>query len=606
MNHKESNKNRLALYISLIILALGAVALLYIEYIKSQKEILESTMYRDQARQMSKSVESMIQEKKKATTAIAISIASNENLAKLIQDKIKLHKSMDKLVEDLRENTYYKNIWIQIFDQYTKPLYRSWTDKDDDLSMQRQDLSYIKRTKKILTTVDVDNFDLSIKAIVPFFNDGQFTGIIEVMSHFNSISKGLQKLDIDSVVVVDKSYSKEIKYPFSEFFLDGYYIANLDASTELTSYLHEHGVENYLDSEYKVENNYIIVTYKFKSMDQDTIAYYVMFKKLSQLSTTGIDFFTFKWITVGLIFLMGIALAVSLYLFIKYRKQRYYYKNIINTSTNIIVISNGNEILSVNRAFFKYFKEYKNISEFKKEHSCLCDFFVERPGYLQRNMNNMSWINYVLTHNDSKHKVKIEISGRRYYFLIVVSLISEELDHYAITLSDITEQEEYKKELEELTITDPLTKIGNRRYYQKRIEEEISRALRYNDPLSIILFDIDHFKKVNDIHGHDVGDKVLIEYSKLINSMLRDIDEFCRIGGEEFIIIAPHIDKNSALLLAEKLRKAVEAHKKIVPITMSFGVTQYIEQESQDSLFKRADEALYKAKDNGRNKVVVE
>ncbi|WP_457747949.1 diguanylate cyclase [Sulfurimonas sp.] len=605
MNFHINNKKYLLLSISFIVLFFGAIALYYIEYVKFQKEILESTLYKEQAHQMHKNIESMIQEKKKATTAIAISIASNNNLARLINNKEELQKFTDKLLQDLSKNTYYKTIWIQILDKNLKPVYRSWMKNSDNYETQQKDLLSIEKTNKIITTVSVDSFNISIKAMVPFFNNGEFAGILEVMSHFNSISKGLGKLGIESVLLVDKSYSKEMKNLSDKFFIDGYCIVNRDAPQALVSYLQKHGVQNYLEDEYKAENAYIVETYKFKNMATDTVAYYVMFKKISSESTLGVDFFIFKWIAIGLIFLMGIALSVSLYFFISYRKQRRYYKNIINTSTNIIITSNENAILSANREFFKYFKQYRNIKEFQKEHKCICDFFVEKSGYLHKKMDKLNWINYVLLHNDMNHKVEIDIEGERYYFLVVVSLVSQELHHYAITFSDITAQEEYKKELEELTVTDPLTKIGNRRYYQKRVEEEISRALRYNDPLSIILFDIDHFKNVNDTHGHDVGDKVLVEYTKFIATMLRDIDEFCRIGGEEFIVIVPHIDRNNALLLAEKLRKAVEAHKKVVPITMSFGVTQYIDHESQDALFKRVDDALYSAKENGRNKVVV-
>jgi len=312
------------------------------------------------------------------------------------------------------------------------------------------------------------------------------------------------------------------------------------------------------------------------------------------------------WLISGIVLVMSIALSISIYFFIRYKRDKSYYRKIIDSSTNIIVISNGEEILSANRAFFKYFRNFENIEAFKKEHSCICDFFVEKGGYLQKSMNHVNWLSYLLESKHPNHKVKMRINDEDYYFLIMVSEISKEMKHYAITLTDITQQEESKKELERLTVTDSLTKIGNRRYYQEKIKEEISRALRYKEPLSIILFDIDYFKKVNDIYGHDVGDRVLSEYSSYIRSMLREIDEFCRIGGEEFIIIAPHTDRDSAEILARKLRKAVEEYKKIVPITMSFGVTQYIEQESEDSLFKRADKALYKAKNDGRNRVVVE
>ena len=121
----------------------------------------------------------------------------------------------------------------------------------------------------------------------------------------------------------------------------------------------------------------------------------------------------------------------------------------------------------------------------------------------------------------------------------------------------------------------------------------------------MIIFDVDYFKKVNDIHGHDVGDKVLVEYTRLIGIHLRDSDIFCRIGGEEFALILPHTSKAGAYKLADKLRIIVQEHKIVLPITMSFGVVEYKKGEDLEFTFKRADEALYEAKHNGRNRVVV-
>lgn len=118
------------------------------------------------------------------------------------------------------------------------------------------------------------------------------------------------------------------------------------------------------------------------------------------------------------------------------------------------------------------------------------------------------------------------------------------------------------------------------------------------------MFDIDHFKQVNDKHGHSVGDEVLIQYTKMVKSHLREVDSFCRIGGEEFIIILPHATKDEACQIAEKLRSKTEFSKKVVPITMSFGVVEYILGEDIEFILKRVDEALYGAKNSGRNRVV--
>jgi diguanylate cyclase (GGDEF)-like protein len=119
------------------------------------------------------------------------------------------------------------------------------------------------------------------------------------------------------------------------------------------------------------------------------------------------------------------------------------------------------------------------------------------------------------------------------------------------------------------------------------------------------MFDIDFFKKVNDTYGHDVGDMVLKEYSHLIKSLIRNEDIFCRIGGEEFMLILPETNLEASHIIVEKLRQAVESFECEVQVTMSFGLVQYIASETEQELYSRVDKALYKAKHSGRNRVVV-
>ncbi|WP_457749438.1 GGDEF domain-containing protein [Sulfurimonas sp.] len=307
------------------------------------------------------------------------------------------------------------------------------------------------------------------------------------------------------------------------------------------------------------------------------------------------------WIIALVTFLfMGISI-----LFYRYDKQKHYYKNIIDNSTNIVIVSDTKKLVSANKTFFKYFKGYKNIEDFSKKHSCICEFFQDEEGYLTSINDGLSWIQYLIKNEIIYHKVKMKIDEDEYYFTISASILDKKNSLYGVIMSNITEQETYKKELELLAINDALTNIGNRRFFHQKLDEQIALTQRYNTPFSLIIFDIDFFKKVNDNYGHDVGDKVLVEYTKYISSILRDSDIFCRIGGEEFIVILSNTTKDKAYLLAQKLREGVEHSKKILPITMSFGVAGYEKGDDDISLYKRVDLALYKAKETGRNKVVL-
>jgi diguanylate cyclase (GGDEF)-like protein len=161
--------------------------------------------------------------------------------------------------------------------------------------------------------------------------------------------------------------------------------------------------------------------------------------------------------------------------------------------------------------------------------------------------------------------------------------------------------------LHELAHTDSLTGIANRRHFISSLEAEIARAKRHATPLSVVAFDIDHFKQVNDIYGHDVGDQTLQNISQLINAQVRSTDLLARIGGEEFMILAPHSSIDDARMIAEKCRLMLESNPipKIGNMTASFGVTEFDGIETADEILKKADRALYKAKAAGRNRVEI-
>lgn len=165
--------------------------------------------------------------------------------------------------------------------------------------------------------------------------------------------------------------------------------------------------------------------------------------------------------------------------------------------------------------------------------------------------------------------------------------------------------QESEKKFRKLATIDNLTGILNRHKSNEELDIEINRDRRYNDVFSLAMFDIDHFKTINDTYGHNVGDYVLKEFSTLISKHIRESDRLGRWGGEEFILLLPHLNKKDAMSIAEKLRKIVANHsfKDIPQITTSVGVTTYAPDDTKEHLLKRVDNALYKAKKSGRNKV---
>ena len=192
--------------------------------------------------------------------------------------------------------------------------------------------------------------------------------------------------------------------------------------------------------------------------------------------------------------------------------------------------------------------------------------------------------------------------------------LSEKLEMLQARLSEMEKEasqarrviEEHKRR----ATHDGLTGLPNRDAYQHRLEEELARKARYGGSLTLVVADVDHFKRINDNYGHLAGDKVLQLLAKALRKSLRDVDFVGRYGGEEFVILMPETNAEEALAATEKLRTKVEAspfnfRKERVPITMSFGISEFHALENAETVFERADKALYRAKDEGRNRCIL-
>lgn len=172
---------------------------------------------------------------------------------------------------------------------------------------------------------------------------------------------------------------------------------------------------------------------------------------------------------------------------------------------------------------------------------------------------------------------------------------------------NITDRKRLEEELRVAAITDKLTNIYNRFKMEDLLQREIERAKRYKNPLSIVMFDIDYFKKINDLYGHQAGDYILKTVAKIVKENIRVTDYFGRWGGEEFIILLPETSLENARLMSEKIRTLIESYsfQYVNNLTVSCGVAEFMEVDTVDSLIKVVDDSLYLAKKQGRNKTVV-
>ncbi len=162
------------------------------------------------------------------------------------------------------------------------------------------------------------------------------------------------------------------------------------------------------------------------------------------------------------------------------------------------------------------------------------------------------------------------------------------------------------RDLERMTVTDALTGIANRKRFDEDLSRWIMLAFRYHGPFSLVLLDLDDFKTVNDRFGHYAGDAVLTGISMLVTTMIREMDLFARWGGEEFVLLLPQTEREHAAVLADRIRARIAEHQfpGIGRVTCSFGVTEYIPEDSVESIFIRVDGLMYRAKSQGKNRVV--
>jgi diguanylate cyclase (GGDEF)-like protein len=291
----------------------------------------------------------------------------------------------------------------------------------------------------------------------------------------------------------------------------------------------------------------------------------------------------------------------------EFEKNKSLMEEIANLQNNIIIVYDEfYNMIFVNKMFLNFFK-IDNIVEFIKRYECIEGTFIQHVDfYSRRNHGQKHWIQDIDNFNDKKQIVSIldyrDMSPKS--FLVEIKTV-EFTKHNICTFTEITTMIIEKEELEKKAFVDELTNIANRAKFNQVLENELKKFKRYKEDLSLVMFDIDYFKNINDTFGHQVGDIILSSLSELVSSNIRDVDFFARWGGEEFVILLPNTKLKSAVSFSEHIRVYIQEYlfTQDIEVTCSFGVSQINEDDSGESLLKKVDDALYLAKDRGRNRV---
>ena len=587
-------------------LLLGFLGIRFVEYLQAAVERRKETAFLTQTKQLRQRIEGMIQAKERSTLALALAMRNDRYVLQGLSTGRPEGVYFRRLSNDFRRFTNYKNIWFQLLDPGGTSIFKSWSEKRGGVPLMADQVRQFMQNREPTVSITPCHCALFIKAMVPIYESGRFLGALEVISHFNSIAKQLEKDGIESLVVTTRELGAKIDAPVFSRFLEGRYVATQDLDDTTLRHAIRYGLDRLVQSgSYTLLDDHLVVAVPLKGSEGTLYGHYFAFVPITSVESKEAGFFLFRAVMLAISFVGILLTLATLFFWYVNRRQKAYFKKIIDTSSNIIVVTDGRKIREVNRAFFDYFDDVKSLEEFMKKHSCLCDLFEKEEGYLQAKSADGDWLETLIRNPGRPFKVKIRYGDKTWYFMLHARPIDEERGLYSLILSDITEIENYRHMLERLATTDPLTGIGNRRWFETTLKEEVARVRRYGTKLSLIMFDIDHFKKINDTYGHDIGDKVLKEVVRRVRNIVRESDIFCRVGGEEFVLLLPNTEVGDAMMLAERIRQRMEKEpiEPVGRVTISLGVVEAHPDEDPETLYKRLDAVLYSAKREGRNRV---
>ena len=560
----------------------------------------------------------LIEDRRESAMAIALALSESQQIRDFLCKTCDADKQppldFKVLLEQLALHTNYSQLWIQVLDTKGVSRYRSWTSKTgDSLIEARRDVRDILHVPQVIQAISVGKFNLTLKSMVPLRNEKQsLLGVVEIVSHVTPLANQLKRIHgVDSVILVEKRFREQLTKAQTGMFVHDYHVANSGTNPKYLTFLERLGAQEIAKIlPERVYENHVITQHLIKDDTGLIIGYWFTFEPIGMLGFSEIEHLNKQYLYASIVLLVLMLLLISLYLF-KQRSDKglSYYRHVLNSASEIIFVSDYSRIIEANQQFFEFYSEFSTLKKFLQKHRCVCDTFEVEKGYLQREVDGEFWLDYVIRRPDKHHKAVILKEGERQFFEVKVAQIDiYEKPLYSVIMHNITNQELYKQQLEFLSETDTLTGISNRLVFNRTLVQEIQRAHRYHSELALLMFDIDHFKNINDTYGHEVGDQVLVTLCEVIGELLRETDVFCRIGGEEFTVVMPETNLEQATQTAERLRKAIETlPSQTLPtsLTVSFGVVSMTRWDNDKTILKRADDALYQAKKNGRNRVEV-
>ena len=545
--------------------------------IKQQFESIESEKYTIVSQSLKERVKNLISDKQSSTLAIALTLSQNSSIVESVKNEIFDEITLKKISEDLKKLTDYKNVWIQVIDIKGKSLYRSWTDKKgDSLYEIRADLRELLATRQLKSSISVGIFSMTFKSMVPIFDGDEFIGVVEIITHFNSISKKLALDKLDSIVLTDKKFEKQLTHNITKQFIDGYYLANLENSPYYVSFLRNVGIENILNiSEYSIIDDVLVTYEKIKGVDGETLGYFVLFKKISDIEKADIQ--AFKFILILFIMVLILSLLIFLFLLRSHEKsniiktnlevesklnlklneqiqiiteEKNLNRNILDSQSNLVILSDGKALIDANKATFEIISKKDSLEDFLKEQKCICDYFIDigdNNYVFSKYIGELTWLEHIAKNKNMKSKCAIEINSKIHHYKINVNpFFYYGKDIFIVTLDDITHEveitEALKVEIKESKKKDLILQQQSR---LAALGEMIGNiAHQWRQPLSAITTSITGLKlkkEYNIIEDDDI-EKTADDIIKSANFLSKTIDDFRNFFKKDKMIEDFYID----------------------------------------------------------------
>ncbi len=475
----------------------------------------------------------------------------------------------------------------------------------DEIAKRREMLLEMHSKQKLLYGFEEGRAGFVFRVLVPIFEAQKYIGAIEFGVSAQNLA-GLIKhnTNFDSVFFTHRSYIGKFQELKDAITIGDFVSLNMpEALLPLINRyqkLYTTLENNFIDFD---EHSYYLTTTQIKNYKGDAIGLLVFLNQMDDLNDyiRSLALSSF-FITLTLILIVTTIVNI-LYNKISSRMnfQELFSQAILDAIPSPIIVTNGKEIILANQTFLLYF-QYKTIEGFKKEHQCVCEYFEEgsTDEFLLPKVNDKTWTEYVFDHPEVNHKAKITMDEKTTVFDVKLSALQyKQESRYVVVFTDISS-------LQSISMNDPLTGIANRLHFGMVYEHLSVIAKREHSDLGIIFFDIDHFKSINDMHGHLIGDFILKSIATLVQHKTRKSDILARWGGEEFIILLPNTPLENCITIAEGMRLMIanQDFENSLKVTCSFGVATLRSNESSHELLQRVDSLLYEAKELGRNQVV--